>query len=279
MKLQGALATLTELAASSTELFDDNVRKQLQSLYPKADSRPIYPLLNEWHELSENDKKALSPHCYKFDESAKGFDDVLDGLEAYYKQMDARYLVDKGEIIDAIVHSDVPKNVRSSLNRVLDVIGSLTLISIRDLEAQALATSRGHELASTEDKSNAASQMWDYLYKYNDHASRDKLDTKLEKGNRWKRYLGGISILSKKDTAGRTSTTVCTIRPIGAIVVGHKVSPGLYVAYPTTTWYMLTRILPTEGFHRTKSTCWHALRATLEVSTRRRKLRLSYRRF
>lgn len=172
----------------SDQLFDIDVRKRLQSIYPKLQS-PIYPLLEELDELSEDEKMTLSPYCYKIEDSAGDFDGVLGGLEAYYKQMNAQNLASKGELIDTIIRGGVSKTIRSVVG-ILDVIGSLALWHIRELEARTLATERGHKLVSQEDKSNAATEMWQHLSTYNSDADRAKLDARISAGIRWNRFLG-----------------------------------------------------------------------------------------
>jgi hypothetical protein len=189
----------------SDQLFDIDVRKRLQSLYPKLSS-PIYPLLEESDELSENEKKTLSPYCYKIEDSADDFDDVLDGLEAHYKQMNAQNLASKGELIDTIIRGGVSKTIRS-VAAILDVIGSLALWHIREVEARILATKRGHKLVNQEDKSNAATEMWQHLSSYNSDADRAKLDARIFAGIRWNRFLDG--------------------KEIGMIVTVHKLPPSL----------------------------------------------------
>ncbi|RDL30223.1 uncharacterized protein BP5553_10501 [Venustampulla echinocandica] len=172
----------------SNQLFDIDVRKRLQSLYTKPPS-PIYHRLEESDELSKDEKKSLSPYCYKIEVSAGDFDDVLGGLEAHYKQMNAQNLASKGELIDTIIRGGVSKTIRSVAG-ILDVIGSLALWHIREVEARTLATQRGHKLVSQEDKSNAATEMWQYLSSYNSDADRAKLDARISAGIRWNRFLG-----------------------------------------------------------------------------------------
>lgn len=189
----------------SEQLFDLDVRKRLQSLYPKVPS-PIYHRLEASDQLSEDEKKTLSPYCYKINDSANEFDNVSSGLEAYYKQMNAQNMASKGELIDAIIRGGVSKTIKS-VARILDVIGSLALWYIREAEARTLATKRGHELVSHEDKSNAATEMWRYLSTYNRDADRVKLDARISAGIRWNRFLGE--------------------REIGLIIAVHKLPPSL----------------------------------------------------
>jgi ABC-type cobalamin transport system ATPase subunit len=148
----------------------------------------------------------LSPYCYKVEDSADDFDDVLGGLEAHYKQMNAQNLASKGELIDTIIRGGVSKTIRSVAG-ILDVIGSLTLWHIREVEARTLATKRGHKLVSQEDKSNAATEMWQHLRRYNSDADRAKLDARISAGIRWNRFMGS--------------------REIGMIVPVHKLPPSL----------------------------------------------------
>ncbi len=124
---------------------------------------------------------------------AADFDDVLDGLEAYYKLMHVRNLASKGELIDTIVRSGVSKTIRS-VAKILDVIGSLALWHIREVEARALATKRGHKLVSQEDKTDAATEMWQHLSSYNSDADRAKLDERISVGIRWNRFLDGKDV-------------------------------------------------------------------------------------
>lgn len=131
----------------------------------------------------------LSPYCYKIEKSIANFDDVLDRLEAHYKQLHARNFASKGELIDTIIRNGVSRTIRS-VAKILDVIGSLALWHIREAEARALATERGHTLVSQEDKSNAATQMWELLSSYNSDADRGKLDARIRAGIRWNRFLG-----------------------------------------------------------------------------------------
>ncbi|TVY93986.1 hypothetical protein LAWI1_G003145 [Lachnellula willkommii] len=194
---------------SSDQLFDIDVRKRLQSLCPKLPS-PIYFLLKESVELSEDEKNTLSPYCYKIEDSADDFDDVLGGLEAYYKQMNAQNLASKGELIDTIIRGGVSKTIRAVAG-ILDVIGSLALWHIREVEARTLATKRGHKLGSQEDKSNAATEMWQHLSGYNSNADRAKLDARITAGIRWNKFLGRSEI--------------------GMIVTVHKLPPSL--KFPT----------------------------------------------
>lgn len=181
------------------------VRKRLQSLYPKLPS-PTFPLLEESDELSQVEKNTLSPYCYKIKDSADDFDDVLGGLEAHHKQMNSKNLDSKGELIDTIIRGGVSKTIRS-VAIILDVIGSLAIWHIREVEARNLATRRGHLLANAEDKSNAATEMWQHLSSYNDNADRKQLDARITAGIRWNRFLDG--------------------REIGMIVTVHKLPPSL----------------------------------------------------
>jgi hypothetical protein len=187
--LHDALNILDAIAAysinhrlSCDHLLDIRVRKRLQSLYPKVSS-PIHPLLRESDELTDDEKKILSPYCHKIEDSTGDFDDVLGGLEAYYKQMNAQNLAGKGEHIDNIIRGGVSKTIKSVAG-ILDVIGSLALWCIREEEARTLATERGHMLVSQEDKSNAATEMWQYLSGYNSDADRAKLDARISAGIR-----------------------------------------------------------------------------------------------
>lgn len=148
----------------------------------------------------------MSPYCYKIKDSADDFDDVLGGLEAHHKQMSTRTLASKGELIDTIIHSGVFKTIKS-ITVILDVIGSLAIWHIREVEARTLATTRGHRLVNAEDKSNAATEMWQHLSSYNDNADRKQLDARITAGIRWNRFLGG--------------------REIGMIVTVHKLPPSL----------------------------------------------------
>ncbi|KAG4427115.1 hypothetical protein IFR05_017402, partial [Cadophora sp. M221] len=150
----------------SDQLFDKNVRERLQSLHSPKLPNPIHSLLEESDGLSKEEKKTLSPYCYKIENVAADFDDVLCGLEAYYKLMHVQNLTSKGELIDAIICGSNPKTIRI-VAKILDVIGSLALWHIREEEARALATKRGHSLVSQEDKSDAAIEMWQHLSSYN----------------------------------------------------------------------------------------------------------------
>ena len=119
---------------------------------------------------------------------AADFDDVLGGLEAYYKLMHVQNLSSKGELIDTIICGSDPKTIRT-VAKILDVIGSLALWHIREEEARALATKRGHSLVSQEDKSDPATAMWQHLSSYNSKADRAKLVERIYTGIRWNRFL------------------------------------------------------------------------------------------
>ncbi|KAG0645019.1 hypothetical protein D0Z07_9192 [Hyphodiscus hymeniophilus] len=177
----------------SDQLFDIDVRKRLQSLHSPKLPSPIHPLLEESNGFTKEEKKTLSPYCYKIENLAADFDDVLDGLEAYYKLMHAQNLTSKGELIDTIIRGGISKATRS-VAKILDVVDSLALWHIREVEARALATERGHNLVSQEDKSNAATEMWQYLSSYNSDADRAKLDTRIFAGIRWNRFLDGKDV-------------------------------------------------------------------------------------
>jgi hypothetical protein len=65
-------------------------------------------------------------YYYKIENSATDFDDVLDRLKAYYKQIHVQNLTSKGELINTIIRGSVFKTIRS-VAKILDIIGSLAL--------------------------------------------------------------------------------------------------------------------------------------------------------
>lgn len=65
-------------------------------------------------------------YYYKIENSATDFDDVLDRLEAYYKQIHVQNLTSKGELINIIIRGSVFKTIKS-VAKILDIIGSLAL--------------------------------------------------------------------------------------------------------------------------------------------------------
>lgn len=192
----------------SHQLFDTHVCKRLREHHRPQSISTIYSLLEEQDEFTAKEKVDLSPYCYKIDSSAASFDDVLDGLDAHYKQIYTQNSVSKGELIDMIIHGGDAKITRS-VARVLNVIDSLALWHIREMEARALADARGHTLAENEDKSDAATVMWQHLSSYNNHADRKKLDARIFTGIRWDRFLEGNTV--------------------GMIVAVHPLPPSLYV--------------------------------------------------
>ena len=131
---------------------------------------------------------------------------MLDRLEAYHKQMSTRNLASKGELINTIIYSGVSKTIRSIII-ILDVISSLAIWHIREVEARNLATKRGYQLANTKDKSDAATEMWQDLSSYNNSVDRKQLDARITAGIRWNEFLGR--------------------REIGIIIIVYKLPPSL----------------------------------------------------
>jgi hypothetical protein len=154
-----------------------------------SESPTTYPLLQQTEGLSQHEIRTLSPYCYRI-EASTDFEDVLNGLKAYCKMMNAQSLANKGELLDSILCSGLSETVRSSVAKVLDVIGSLAIWHIRDIEARTLATKRGHAGITKEDKSNATTKMWEYLCDYNSSVNRANLDQRIFAGIRWNRFLG-----------------------------------------------------------------------------------------
>jgi len=213
--LREALSTLDAVAAFATrhrlsidQLYEADISKRLRVLQSPKSLPPIHPLLAT---ITDKNKKSLSACCYKIQESEDDFDNVLKGLQAYYRQKTAGNRTSKGEVIDSIICSGEPKNLKA-VGKVLWVIGSLALLRIRDADARAVATQRGHKSIAQGDKTTAADGMWEVLHSYNPKAERTTLDERINAGIRWDTFLSG--------------------KEIGIIVAVHKLPSSLLVFYP-----------------------------------------------
>ncbi|KAL5353535.1 hypothetical protein ACLOAV_001572 [Pseudogymnoascus australis] len=198
-KLADALKLLDAVSTStySRELFDSIIRQRIESIYRKEVQFAPYTLLQEpQFKLKEDDIIKLSPYCHKL-EALAGFDDVLRGLEArrdYEKLLVETRRRSKGQLIDSIVYSGLPKIIRNSVASVLDVIGSLALLRIRDIEARARANLQQHTFVTTEDQGYAAEEMWKCLRIYNSTAEKKWLDERLKVGGRWNKFTENSSV-------------------------------------------------------------------------------------
>ncbi|KFY56062.1 hypothetical protein V497_06511 [Pseudogymnoascus sp. VKM F-4516 (FW-969)] len=198
-KLADALKLLDAVSTStySRELFDSIIRQRIESIYRKEVQFAPYTLLHEpQFKLKEDDIIKLSPYCHKL-EALAGFDDVLRGLEArrdYEKLLVSTRRRSKGQLIDSIVYSGLPKIIRNSVASVLDVIGSLALLRIRDIEARARANLQQHTFVTTEDQGYAAEEMWKCLRIYNSTAEKKWLDERLKVGGRWNKFTENSSV-------------------------------------------------------------------------------------
>ncbi|CZT53316.1 uncharacterized protein RSE6_14802 [Rhynchosporium secalis] len=87
---------------------------------------PIHSLLEESDRFTKDKKEILSRYFYKIENLAADFDNMLNGLEAYYKLILVRNLTSKGELIDTIICGSISKTLRS-ITKILDMIGILAL--------------------------------------------------------------------------------------------------------------------------------------------------------
>ncbi|KFY32036.1 hypothetical protein V493_00574 [Pseudogymnoascus sp. VKM F-4281 (FW-2241)] len=198
-KLADALKLIDAVSTStySRELFDGIIRQRIESIYRKEVQFAPYTLLQEpqW-KLKEDDIIKLSPYCHKL-EALAGFDDVLRGLEArrdYEKLLVDTRRRSKGQLIDSIVYSGLPKLIRNSVASVLDVIGSLALLRIRGIEARVRADLQQHTFVTTEDQGYAAEEMWKCLRIYNSTAEKKWLDERLKVAGRWNKFTENNSV-------------------------------------------------------------------------------------
>ena len=187
--------------------YDGDVLKRLQDLKPRKPSPPIHHLLET---SADKDKAILSHYCHKIEKSKGTFKSVLRGLEAHYKQINTRDSHSKGKIIDSIIRSGNPENLKA-VGKVLWVIGSLALLYIRDEDARTIATWREHISVASEDTAAAADGMWKALRKYNGEATRKSLTERMNAAVRWDKFLEG--------------------KEVGTVVVLHILSPTLQVFY------------------------------------------------
>jgi hypothetical protein len=153
--LAAALNLIEAVSTSFGELLDNSIRKRINSLCRQQVQFSPYALLQEPRlGLKDDDIKKLSPYCHKL-EAFADFDDVLAGLEAQLKYenvlLDKSQGSTKGQLINSILSNGPSRAVRNSIASVLDVIGSLALLRIREIEAQAQADLQHHTFITTED--------------------------------------------------------------------------------------------------------------------------------
>jgi hypothetical protein len=78
----------------------------------------------------------------------------------------------------------------TSIAKVLAVIDTIALLRIRDIEAKKIADHRESRGITTEDKSAAANAIFDILRRESPDADRNKLQLRIEEGNRWITLIG-----------------------------------------------------------------------------------------
>ena len=140
---------------------------------------------------SNEEKKTLLSYCKKLEVSKEKFKGVLDSLDAYREQILEWDSASKGKVIDTIIRSGDPENLKAQ-GSVLWVIGSVALKRIRDRDARSIAAARGHNWETPEDKTSAADGMYKELELFNPEASRKQLNYRIQAGMRWDAFLDGM---------------------------------------------------------------------------------------
>jgi hypothetical protein len=181
------------------DLFDPNVCERLRHFIPKNPvSSYLFPdqlkedFIKEFH-VDPEQNQTLSRYCYKIANVTR-FQEILRSLEFKCNSENSLHQTTKGRLLESIIFND-PGNI--DVHKVLAVIDSIALLRIRDIEADEAAKHAAHGNPTTQDKTVAADAIFDILRRQTPNADqneleslRNKLQLRIEEGNRWKTFVG-----------------------------------------------------------------------------------------